>query len=166
MPPYTPTDYLLDRANIHDTVLKLYLYNDRHQWDKLDSIIAPQMVLDYTAMFGGEPRTVTAADLVETWKPVLTKLSSSQHVMSSVLIYLPQPGSTEEEVDRAKVDANVIVNLVRKGFEGGEWTSNGGIMELEVVRVSKDPALGNPWRISKIKANPAWSTGNTRVLMD
>ena len=160
---YSTTDFLFDRANIHDTVLKLYLYSDRKQWDLFPTIIAPEMTLDYTRMFGGQPRTVSPADLVETWTPYLNKLTASQHVMASVLIDLPQPG-TSEKVVKANVDTNVIVHLVREGFEGGDQTSNGGRAELEVVKVSEDPASGNPWRISALKVIPVWKDGNTKVL--
>ena len=166
MSSYTATDFLLDRANIHDIVVKLYLYSDRKQWDKFEEIIAPEMILDYTAMFGGQPRTVSPAALVETWKPFLNKLTRTQHVMASILINLPQPGSTTEKVTKATVDANAIVNLIREGFEGGDRTSNGGRGELEVFKISDDPAFGNPWRISGLRVIPVWMAGNTKILTD
>ena len=164
MAPYTTSDYLLDRANIHDTITKMYMYTDRHEWDKFDDFAAPSLLLDYSAMFGGEPRSVTPAELVDTWKPFISKMTSHQHVLTSILIHLPQPGSTEK-VTKAGVEANVIVNLVRKDFDGGERTSNGGRATIEVSKVSDDPAFGNPWRVSAMKATPLWYAGNTQVLM-
>lgn len=165
MAAYTTSDYLLDRANIHDTVTKIYTYTDRHEWDKFDEFAAPSLLLDYTAMFGGEPRSVTPAELVETWKPFMSKMTSHQHVITSILIRLPQPGSMEK-VSKAQVDANVIANLVRKDFQGGERTSNGGRATIEVSKVSDDPAFGNPWRVSAFNATPLWMAGNTKVLME
>ena len=165
MASYTATDYLLDRANIHDVVTKIYLYTDQHQWDKFEEFAAPSLLLDYTAMFGGQPRSVTPAELVETWKPFMAKMTSHQHILTSILIHLPQPGATEKPT-KTTVDANVIVHLTRKDFEGGDLTSNGGRPEIEVSKVSDDPSFGNPWRITGFKAIPLWMAGNTKVLMD
>lgn len=166
MAPYSVSDYLLDRANIHDTVSKHYMTFDRKRWEEYDQVLAPNFVLDYTNMFGGEPRTVTPSEIAQEWKGFSEKLTGHQHIMTSLIITLPQPGSTSEKVMKATVEANVIATLVRKGHEGGEQTSNGGILDLELTKVSEDPAFGNPWRISKFKANIAWYAGNRKVLTD
>jgi hypothetical protein len=165
MTSYSVTDYLLDRANIHDTVSNHYMTFDRGRWGEWDKVLAPELILDYTSMFGGEPRTVTPSEIAKEWKAFADKLTSHQHIMTTLIIHLPQPGSTTEKVMKATVEANVIATLTRKGFEGGEQTSNGGILDLELTKIS-DLAFGNPWRISKFKANMSWYSGNTKVLSD
>ena len=67
-PIYTVSQYLLDHANIHDTLTKLYSLSDRHLWDRLggsdggseasalsSEVFISSVLLDYTAMFGREP---------------------------------------------------------------------------------------------------------------
>lgn len=168
MSTYSTETYLLDRANIHDTILRLYHHTDRRELHLLPQILAPEVILDYTAMFGGEPSTVTPEQVIERFQPMLSKMSGMQHVFASMLIHLPQPGSCKaEDVTKASVDANAIVNLIRQEYaeKGGERTSNGGWGQLEVVKLDVQDG-GNPWRISKLKANPLWMAGNVKVLMD
>ena len=123
MAKYTTTDFLLDRANIHDTVTKLYLFADRRELDRFDEVAASSMVFDYTLMFGGEPQTFSPVELSEFYRNFLTKMSTTQHIVTSLVIELPQPGNSEE-VAKAKVTGNIIANLTRKDVDGGIRTSN------------------------------------------
>ena len=154
MAKYTTTDFLLDRANIHDTVTKLYLFADCRELDRFDEVAASTMVFDYTLMFGGKPQTFSPSELSEFYRNFLSKMSTTQHIVTSLVIKLPQPGNSEK-VAKAKVTGNITANLTRKDVEGGVKTSNGGRLELEVIKISDYPEFGNPWRISFLKVFPA-----------
>lgn len=182
MPPYTLPHHLLDRAQIHDTITKLYLLTDLRLWPRLLSseVFTPHFTLDYTSLFGGSPNTsTTPADAVESFRNVMERMSASTHVQTSLLIEgLPLPSSPgdEREVeipDHAKVTSYVTVHLVQKGAEGGDSTSNGGICEIEVVRLKTEECRGlygegwdcNPWRISLFRPDVRWMEGNSEGIL-
>ena len=163
--PYSTTEYLLDRANIHDTLTKIYLLTDLKQWDRLVAEVPAStgITLDYTALFGSSPSKHPPEALVQQWKPMLDRMTSTQHIITGLLIELPQPGEGVEKPMKAKVIANVRVELCKEGTEGGDKTSNGGRAEAELVRV--EGQKGNPWRIEVYRAlEGLWRTGNMKVL--
>jgi hypothetical protein len=172
MPPYTPTAYLLDRAHITDTILKLYHLTDTSQWTRLGSgdkseVFAPTFTLDYTAMFGGTPTQRSPADVVALWTPIMAKMKATTHVQSGVLIEeLPVPlgseaetgeGGSEEGKGQAKskgegdaegviltarVSAYVTVHLVKTVAGEDKMTSNGGISHYDVAKFSEEKCRG------------------------
>lgn len=163
---YSTTDYLLDRANIHDTVTKLYLLNDLKLWDRLVAEVPASagITLDYSKLFGSPPSKHSPKGLVDVWKPMMDEMTSTQHVVTGWLIELPQPGGGgKEKPTKAKVIANIQVVLNRKGVDGGDRTSNGGRGEIEMVK--EEGKEGNPWRIEVLRAMEGfWRVGNKEVV--
>lgn len=79
--PYDIQTYLLDRANIHDTVTKMTLFLDLKEWKKIgEEVFAEELLVDYTSLLGGEPYTVTGGKQAETWEFQLRALDGWQHV--------------------------------------------------------------------------------------
>ncbi|ETN43902.1 uncharacterized protein HMPREF1541_11033 [Cyphellophora europaea CBS 101466] len=204
MTPYNPTHYLLDRAQIHDTITKLYTLLDQHLWSRLASseVFAPTFTVDYSSMFGGQPRETTPGQIVEQWRGMLEKWTGAVHALSGVLIEgLPLPSplplgalqgaaragmgdevaggdveetvTQEEDVTHAKVSSYVTVHIVKKGAEGGEQTSNGGMGAFEVVKLGVDECRGlygegwdgNRWRIKSMKPRVVWYEGNAEGIL-
>ena len=164
MSTYSTADYLLDRANIHDTVTKLYLLTDFKEWDLLASEVPAStgITLDYSKLFGSPPAQHSPQELVSQWKTLISKMTTTQHIVTGLLIDLPQPGQANTPT-KATVIANVYVNLFREGMEGGSHTSNGGRADIKLVR--EEGREGNPWRVENFAAMEGfWSTGNMNVL--
>ncbi|KAH8590327.1 SnoaL-like domain-containing protein [Bisporella sp. PMI_857] len=162
MAAYDIQNYLLDRANIHDTVTKMSLYLDMSRFDDLVSeVFAKDVRVDYTSMFGGKAQVQAVTDLVDWWKSTVVKLDSWQHVSTSILIELPQPGEGVEVPRNAGVVANCLVNLEKKAAKGDPRTSNGGRYILEL---SKTNVRGNPWRVSSLVTDFVWANGNWDVF--
>ncbi|KAK8136812.1 hypothetical protein PG984_004752 [Apiospora sp. TS-2023a] len=176
---YTIQQYLLDRANIQDTVNKITLYYDTDNPDALaDECYAPgEVVIDYTSMFAGEPLAVSnrkwAADAIGTMRV----FDAKQHVMTGLVIkQLPQPSATKDTVspDHCTVVANVNGHIERKAAAAaqssvaggaGSMAHNGGRYEFELVRIKGLEEAGqNPWRVRKHKCILTWSDGNPRVM--
>ena len=62
------------------------MYLDMRDWDKLvKEVLADEIVLDYTRMFGGEPQKLSPQSAVEDWKGRMKTLSSTQHTTAYVL---------------------------------------------------------------------------------
>ncbi|PQE31097.1 hypothetical protein CJF32_00006116 [Rutstroemia sp. NJR-2017a WRK4] len=109
-------------------------------------------------MFGGSPNTITGAEQAKTWKDMLGKLDAYQHIISGVIPFLPQPGPEVKFPEKVDAHANVSVVLMRPGTKGGEELRNGGRYLAEFTRTEKG------WRISGLKADLVWYSGNMAVL--
>ncbi|KAK7967528.1 uncharacterized protein PG986_001805 [Apiospora aurea] len=191
---YTIQQYLLDRANIQDTVNKITLYYDTDNAPALaDECYAPggddAVTIDYTSMFAGRPLTVSSRKWAADAVGMLRAFDAKQHVVTGLVIeQLPQPAipiinaaaaaGTHVAVpsipDSCTVVANVNGHIVRKAAtaeaaESAEFASsllhNGGRYEFDLVRVKELEEAGkNPWRVRKHKCILTWSDGNPRVM--
>lgn len=161
---YTVLDYLLDRANIHDTITKLFFLVDTREFDRVPKeVFMEEVDIDYTSLFGGEPYRITSKDQIRQWQALLGHMEKSSHVTTSILSYLPQPG-TGPRPTKTSATANTVTSLVCKAVFGDPIVQSGGYYNFELVR---DPSFGgNPWRISAMKANVAWIKGNMAVYQD
>lgn len=155
---YSAIDYLLDKANIHDTVTKTMLYIDLLRWDDLEKeVFTDNIRVDYTCLFGGEVVDVKSKDQIEAWKGLFKRVEKSQHLSTSLFIDLPQPGSAPPP-NKVQVYANFLVTLVPKDGEQ-KLVQSGGRYTIEVSRIIPSDG-GNPWRMSSIKADITYFTSN------
>ncbi|KPI35988.1 uncharacterized protein AB675_10420 [Cyphellophora attinorum] len=192
MAPYTPTQYLLDHTFITQTLHKLYTLLDTAQFPRLASsevFTSPTFQLDYTAMFPSstnQPTVTSPQAIVENaWRPLISKMVSTQHVMSAVVVYgLPVPGTEVPddgdkggEVREATATAYVIAHLCKRAEDGKGvvMTSNGGIGEYKLVRMEEGECRarwagkgswdGNCWRVSEVKVVPKWYEGDVEGIL-
>ena len=50
-------------------------------WDKLETdVLADELLLDYSSMFGGEAKMIASKDVVAQWKGLIEAMDSTQHV--------------------------------------------------------------------------------------
>ncbi|KAI5891576.1 uncharacterized protein SCHCODRAFT_02504998 [Schizophyllum commune H4-8] len=163
--PYDATQWLVDRANIHDTVIALMLYVDTRQFDRVASeVLATELLVDYTSLLGGEPYTISNTEQAKMWEGMLTKLHATQHGILSPLVDLGQPSAEREAPKTATALVNGGATLVRKSADDETIVQNGGRYELELTRTATAPGT-NPWRISKMKAIGIWSKGDTQAMV-
>ncbi|KAL0935188.1 uncharacterized protein CTRU02_209779 [Colletotrichum truncatum] len=165
---YDIPTYLLDRANIHDTITTLGHALDAGDKTLLTTkVYAQEIDLDYAAFFGADgPTHATSEDWSRTALAAVDGMTATQHIVTSIVAYLPQPSaSASERPGTCKAVANVSASLVREGARGGALMQNGGHYEFELVRVKELEEQGqNPWRISFHKAVPTWENGNWAVF--
>jgi SnoaL-like domain len=145
-----PLQELRERLAVQDTVTRMSWLLDRREWDALQEVFADELVLDYTQPFGGEPETLTSAELVERWRAQVGHLDSTQHVTTGVLV--------EVTGDRARATANVTAHLRREGTLGSALWHNGGHYDVRLQRTS------GRWRITALTAAISWGEGNSAVL--
>ena len=157
-PNMSTSDFLLDRALIHDLVTTLYWAFDTRQPELLRSqVFAKAINVDYTAFFGGEPSQRTNEEIVKSWKELMDKIEASQHIVTGVLSSLVN--SSPDTQTTASVSANGTAYLRKKTADRKVIeTRNGG--RIEIVMVREGSILGtNPWRIAGLKAVPVWDVG-------
>lgn len=160
---YTIEQYLLDRANINDTVVRMmHAFDSRVVADLVDLVYTPEILLDYDSRMGGRPRTTTS----EEWATKVARLHAeddfTQHLVYNILIELPRPTAKafvtlpETCVVRAYAHG-LFYNQDEHGQPRIMTKRNGGDYTLELVRVADLEDRGeNPWRIRKHKSRLAW----------
>ncbi|KAH9238027.1 hypothetical protein K456DRAFT_1721618 [Colletotrichum gloeosporioides 23] len=156
---YDIQEYLLDRANIHDTITKLcHAYDTNSPAQLTSDVYTPRIRLDYAAFFGADaPTAADAADWARSAVGALDGMTATQHLLAGIVAELPQPStsSSSERPETCRATANVMASLVREGARGGALMQNGGYYEFELMRVRELEEQGkNPWRISFHKAVP------------
>ncbi|KAH9894537.1 hypothetical protein F4778DRAFT_279057 [Xylariomycetidae sp. FL2044] len=139
---YSVQDYLLDKTNIHDTVTRLTLSFDTKDYAALSrSVYAPDVTIDYTSMFGGQPIQTTSEQWAESLEPMMAPYDSTQHVVTGLLIELPQPAKGASRPNQCTVIANVMGHLVRRSARGGpmmhKWKRGG---------MNLSSSVGRAWR--------------------
>ncbi|WP_432543691.1 nuclear transport factor 2 family protein [Kineococcus sp. SYSU DK002] len=145
-----PLQLLTDRLAVQDTVTRMSWLLDRRDWTALTGLFAEEVLLDYTQPFGGEPETLTGAELVQRWRTQVGHLDSTQHVTTGILVDL--------DGDRARVTANVLAHLRREGTLGSPVWHNGGHYDVRLRRAA------DGWRIHALRAEVSWAEGNSAVL--
>lgn len=141
---------LSDHLEIQDTVHRLAWSFDHSSWDALLDVLADEIVIDYTAMFGGQVETVPSTEQVQRWRAILEPLDGCQHAVSTLLVEL--------RGDEASASANILAWLRRDAAQGAPLWHNGGTWHLGLRRT----AAG--WRITSLTAQATWIDGNLGVL--
>jgi SnoaL-like domain len=137
-------------AAIEETIIRMGWLIDRREWHELLGLFTDRVKIDYTSLFGGEPETITAEDLVSRWRTILDTLAATQHLIAGVLIDL--------RGDEAEATANVIGTHVLPNASGGPTWTVGGTYWFTLVRHN------GCWRISTLTLDVAWVDGNQHIL--
>ncbi|KAK0667620.1 hypothetical protein QBC41DRAFT_323665 [Cercophora samala] len=165
--PYTVSQFLLDKTNIEEVILKVPLYYDLKSLPALlTEVYAPTLHIDYTSLLGGAPLTIPSHDWVHNYvSPLIEVYSSCQHVTCGIVLPdLPQPSENHSRPATVTVLAQVAGHLVPKPPSGDgnapKLVHNGGLLEAEVERFDGLEREGrNPWRITRYKVVKGWDNG-------
>ncbi len=97
------------------TVLTRMLHAiDSHDWTTLRNAFTDEVRTDYTSLFGGEPETISADDLVGRWRPLMLTYAATQHLTGPV------------EVDGDRLDTHVTAHHWLDDAPGGDtWVVYG-----------------------------------------
>ncbi|HEV7975462.1 nuclear transport factor 2 family protein [Amycolatopsis sp.] len=139
-----------DRFEIQDVVHHLVRGFDRRDWDTVEQLLADTVVMDYTAMLGGEVETRTAAEQTQHYRDQLDPLDATMHAATTLLVDL--------DGDSATASVNILSWLRREAAHDGPMWSNGSAGEIRLTRVA------DRWRIARITVRPAWAEGNMGIL--
>ncbi|MBB5790488.1 nuclear transport factor 2 family protein [Jiangella mangrovi] len=68
-----------------DPVTALLHAVDTLDWDGVLAVLAPEVRLDYTSLWGGSPEYVAAPEVVTRWRGLLPGFDATQHLTGPVL---------------------------------------------------------------------------------
>ena len=139
-----------DRLEIIELTNLLLLYGDTHQWDKIEALFTNPLVLDYTELLGGEPKTITPQEQSKAWHHELGGLDKSFHLLTNHVV--------EPDGDGARCTANLHATHVLENLEGDDSYVVAGRYVFKLVRSKAG------WLISEQKLSLIYATGNPAIL--
>ncbi|MEU9125486.1 nuclear transport factor 2 family protein [Streptomyces sp. NPDC048506] len=142
---------LRDRLDIIEVCTRMCWHTDKREWDLLRSaVFAEKVQVDYTSLNGGEPAEVAADELVGAWRSLLSRLTSTQHLLTNHLVHT----SGDTAVATADFQAT---HLLPNALGGPLWTL-GGHYRFTLRRTASG------WRIDGLTMTTDWATGNRQIM--
>ncbi|MHC0617964.1 nuclear transport factor 2 family protein [Paenibacillus sp. GCM10027628] len=141
----------MNKLSIIETVSKFAYYADNRQWDDLQQLFMEEVTVDYTSLAGGEPATIPAKVLMDSWDKGLTPLKATQHLISNHIINLD---SDRQATCRAYFQAQ---HEYPNPFGGSQWTLGGKYL----FRFEKE---NGHWKISELVMTAVWASGNQNIM--
>lgn len=102
-----------------DVLTRMLHAVDALDWAVIRDVLADEVRVDYTSLFGGEVETLAADELVARWQGLLPGFDATQHVTGPVLV-------TQDSGPGVRADTHVIGyhHLAGPGG-GGIWAVHG-----------------------------------------
>ena len=120
---------------------------DRHEWDRVRSAMTDEVTTDYTRLFGDEPVTQPADELVKGWANFLPGFETTQHMITNQAV-------KSVEGDRASAESDVLVtHRIGENF----WVL-GARYSYELRKVDSN------WLVSSMSITPLWETGDRGLV--
>jgi len=142
---------LLDRAEISDVQLRYATGLDSRDWPLFRSCFADEIETDFTSVFGGEPRKVSADRWTEAARRSLSGLQATQHMITNHVI-------TFQGDDEATCVAYVQARHHLPNDTGESDQTMFGYYTNRFVRTA------DGWKIRACKLTVTWNTGNWHVF--
>ncbi|WP_261300732.1 nuclear transport factor 2 family protein [Paenibacillus andongensis] len=141
----------MNKMAIIETVSKFAYYADHRQWEDLQQLFTEEVKVDYTSLAGGEPVTIPANVLMDSWNKVLTPLKATQHLISNHIIDFD---NEHQATCRAYFQAQ---HEFPNPFGGSQWTLGGKYLFLFVKENTQ-------WKISELVMTAVWANGNQNIM--
>jgi 3-phenylpropionate/cinnamic acid dioxygenase small subunit len=141
---------LLDRAEISDVQLRYATGLDSRDWPLFRSCFADEIETDFSSVFGGEPRKVSADRWTEAARRSVGGLQATQHMITNHVITVTG--------DSATCIAYVQARHYLPNDKGEDTQTMFGYYTNRFVRT---PA---GWKIRACKLTLSWQTGNWGIF--
>lgn len=76
----------MQNQQITETISRLFIAVDQSNWDELKDIFNSSVLLDYTSMAGGEPATLSAEQIINSWKGLLPGFDATHHQLGNFIV--------------------------------------------------------------------------------
>ncbi|MDR6942521.1 nuclear transport factor 2 family protein [Mucilaginibacter pocheonensis] len=135
----------MEGNKIIEAITNLFKGTDERDWELVKSVMAKNVLLDYTSMAGGEPGILTPAEIVDLWASFLPGFDTTHHQLSEFRVRLH---GIEADVDYVGKADHFIGNEV--------WTISGTYQ-------TKLEKQNGTWLITYLKLNYDRQSGNTSL---
>jgi len=141
---------LIDRAEISDVQLRYATGLDSRDWPLFRSCFADEIETDFTSVFGGDPRKVSADRWTEAARRSLSGLKATQHMITNHVITITG--------DDATCIAYVQARHYLPNESGDSMQTTFGYYTNRLVRTP------GGWKIRACKLTLTWQTGNSNIF--
>ncbi|MEM9222980.1 MAG: nuclear transport factor 2 family protein [Pseudomonadota bacterium] len=83
-----------DTARVITLVSSIPLAVDRAAYDLAEAAFAPEIVIDYVSLWGGEPATMTPGELMDGWRGIVPGFDSTWHELGPVSVEIDGDSAT------------------------------------------------------------------------
>ncbi len=136
-----------DTARINAAITSIAAGADRHDWDRVRGAFADEVTLDYTSLWGGEPATEAADDVIAQWSGFLPGFEVTHHMVTNETI-------TSIDGDRATAQADfTATHRIGQDF----WVL-GGRYDYRLIRDAEG------WKVSGLTMTALWETGSRDLV--
>ena len=134
------------REEIVETVNKLFVYTDNHEWTKLlNEVFVHEVDFDMSSI-GGEKKEITSKAICELWKNGFKDIDAINHLAGNYIVNLQDATAT--------VFAYATATHYKKSATQGKTREFVGTYDIGLLKQS----IG--WRIYKFKYSLKYATGN------
>jgi hypothetical protein len=119
-----------ESAKVIAVVSSIPLAVDLGRDDLVESAFAPDIVIDYTSLWGGEPQRTTPAALTEAWRGLVPGFDATRHELRDV----------EARVDGRNAQASALV-------DGRHWLGDALWRPIGVYRWALEKRDGR-WKVT------------------
>ncbi|MEX0287023.1 MAG: nuclear transport factor 2 family protein [Paracoccaceae bacterium] len=138
---------MADMVEISRTITDIAAGADRHDWARVRDAFSDSVTVDYTSLWGGEPATQAADDLVAGWQGFLPGFDMTHHMVTNHTV-------VSQDGDSALVQAEFTAT---HRVDDMLWTL-GGRYTYEMK-----PAESR-WRVTSLTMTALWETGDRGIV--
>jgi hypothetical protein len=137
-----------ERNAIANLIGSLAVYVDARRWEDILLLLAPEVRVDYTSLFGGEAEVLAQEKLVGRWSGFVPGFTRTCHVIGAPVIDI--------DGETAQAAASVVAwhFLKEPELKGNDCWFVGGCYEMSFRK------LDGGWRMDGLTLARAWAEGN------
>lgn len=138
---------MADQTGIIRTLTDIAAGSDRHDWDRVRGAFADTVTTDYTGLWGGDPVTQSADELIAGWAAFLPGFEITHHMVTNHTVT-----ELTETTARAEADFTATHRI-----EDTLWVLGGRYAyQLEQSNES--------WRVTSMTMTPVWEHGDRTLV--
>lgn len=138
---------LAGQAEISRTITDIAAGADRHDWSRVRGAFAETVTTDYTSLWGGDPVTQSADDLVAGWSSFLPGFDITHHMVTNHTV-------TSLEGDTALAEADFTAT---HRIDDRFWTL-GGRYDYALEQID------GRWLVTSMTMTALWETGDRGLV--
>lgn len=137
----------MQNQQITETISRLFIAVDQSNWDELKDIFNSSVLLDYTSMAGGEPATLSAEQIINSWKGLLPGFDATHHQLGNFIV---NSGNKMASVFCYGTATHFLKNETGNNI----WTVVGSY-DFELIEQN------GAWKVTQMKFNFKFMDGNS-----
>lgn len=138
---------MADQTEIRRSITDIAAGADRHDWERVRGAFADTVTSDYTSLWGGEPVTQPADELVAGWAGFLPGFDSTHHMVTNHSIT-----SVDGENAVAEADFTATHRI------GDDLWTLGGRYTYELT------SSGDRWLVTSLTMTALWEMGDRGLV--